>query len=70
VNLLLIFLLSDGFQLLLAIEMDELHKHFELEYVDWEAYKDAVSIRSGEVWDWMCEADLIIGGVDFCGDFL
>jgi hypothetical protein len=50
--------------------MDELDDCFELEYVDWEPFKDAVSTRLGEVWDWLCEADLIIGGVDFCGDFL
>jgi hypothetical protein len=50
--------------------MDELDDRFELEYVDWEPFKDAVSTRLGEVWDWLCEADLIIGGVDFCGDFL
>jgi hypothetical protein len=50
--------------------MDELSNLFELEYVDWKQFKDAVSIQSGEVWDWLCGADLIIGGVDFNNDFL
>lgn len=63
-------MLNIKFQLLLAIEMDELHDLFELEYLDWELFNDAVSTQSGEIWDWLCEADLIIGGVDFCGDFL
>ncbi len=42
----------------------------ELSYFDYEPYIHAVLEGTGEVWNWLCEADLIIGGVDFSGNFL
>jgi hypothetical protein len=42
----------------------------EVSYVDYNAYIHAVLEGTGEAWDWLCGAGLIIGGVDFSGSFL
>jgi hypothetical protein len=64
--------------LLLPIELDEektlpngqTRKPWNVQYVSWEKFKPAILKREGKYWDFLCEADLIIGGINFCNDFL
>lgn len=43
---------------------------WELRYVSWEDYKDALLKGEGKMWNNFEGADLVFGGMDFSCDFL
>lgn len=43
---------------------------WEVEYVSWVNYRDAITTGDGETWKSLKEADLVFGGMDFSCDFL
>jgi hypothetical protein len=43
---------------------------WNLRLVRWEDFSEAVINRSGPLWNILCGADLLIGGVDFSDNFV
>lgn len=52
----------------MAFEMRE--QNWEVSFVTWKEYKNAVLQGEGEMWDKFEMGHLIIGGMDFSCDFL
>jgi hypothetical protein len=42
----------------------------QLTYMNWEKYKIAMLKRTGNNWDTLTGADLVIGGLNFSMDFM
>jgi len=43
---------------------------WEVEFVTWDNYKEALLEGGGEMWTKFEKADLVFGGMDFSCDFL
>ena len=43
---------------------------WEVRYLNWEAYANALQERGGQLWTDLLKADIIMGGINFATDFL
>ena len=57
-------------KLLLGIEMMEHKAMWDVRFVAWKPFSDAVVNQTGPVWDLILGAKLLIGGVNFAHSFL
>jgi hypothetical protein len=58
------------FKLTLGLEMLEDKKLWDVRFLSWRAFADAVITRKGHIWSLLLNANLLIGGVNFTNDFL
>lgn len=43
---------------------------WEVQYVSWSDYREAIITGEGETWQNLQKGDLVFGGMDFSSDFL
>jgi hypothetical protein len=64
------FLLMFESQLALALDLKEHMRLWDLKLIDWKSFSEAIISQDGSIWDLICEAHLVIGGVDFSDNFV
>jgi hypothetical protein len=50
--------------------MREHQEKWDVKFVNWKLFSEAVISQDGNLWNILTSADLVIGGVNFTGNFL
>jgi hypothetical protein len=50
--------------------MKERDDRWDVTYLNWRTFREAVLSGEGEVWDGLVQGALVIGGMDFAMDFM
>jgi len=54
----------------IGLEMLEQQDQWDVRFLKWKVFAEAVIKQSGRVWQDICNAHLLFGGVNFTNNFL